>query len=194
MRPAVQGFQQVFVLRLVGANGDRAVRRVLQTLLQTGIALERDSVGVVQPEREPVPESTVERRLERMVRIPELRGVLVDVAQAAKWPQQVGRVRRRARHCAGSDEGRILVLWQVRGAKVHGVEVDRRSALEASEPVVSMVADVGDVERRGPRHHHLHAAVPLPGCGDLGIVLNDDQGRDADCTQTSAEGLEHSVA
>src|SRR5258708_35114682 len=85
VRRPIEILVQLFIRGLIGSKRERAVGRVLQTLLQTGVAGERDSPGIVRTKRETVPIAPVQGQLQRVVQVPELRGVLIDVAQAAIW-------------------------------------------------------------------------------------------------------------
>ena len=115
---------QLLVLRLVGAERDRAVRpRAAGAAARPVLPVERQAERVVGAEREAVLEPALERRLDGVVGVPELRRVLVDVAEPAIRAQQVVGVGVGARHRARA-ERRVLVLRQVGGAEVDGVQVD----------------------------------------------------------------------
>ena len=104
MRPSAQVLVQRFVLCLVGPNGNRAVGVVLQPLLQAGVAGQRESQRVVGAERDPALEAALERRLDRVVQVPELRRVLVDGRKPLVSSEQVLDVGVRPRRGPRDDD------------------------------------------------------------------------------------------
>jgi hypothetical protein len=55
---------QGFIRGLIVANRHRAVRRVLETLLDAGVARERKAQHIVHAKRESILEPSIERRLD----------------------------------------------------------------------------------------------------------------------------------
>ena len=154
---------QLLVRRLIRTDRNGAVRRMLQPQLQSRVAFERKSEVVVRAERQTVREPAIERHLEPVVLVPEPRLLLVDRREAAERAQHVLRIGRRAGHAARAECG-ILILRQIGRADVDGVQIDGavRSALERTQTIESVVADVRDVEYGVRRQPELHAGLPLP--------------------------------
>ena len=93
-------------------------------------------------------------------------------------------VNRASRHGARPV---VLVLLEVCGPDVYGIEVDRvTAALQAGETVVSVVADIRHVERGRPGQRQLHSTLPLHGCRHLRVVLERDEPGDANRLQAAA--------
>src|SRR5688500_12107991 len=111
---------------------------VLQSLYQSGVARERKPQRVVGTEGKSIPETARERCLDGMIQVVKFRRVLFDGAEAAVRSQQIACICRGARHGAGA-ERRVLVLRQVSGSDIHGVEIHPRSALERSKPIEAAV-------------------------------------------------------
>ena len=99
MRAWIVVAEQLFRLRLIGADAERAVVGVLQPGRQVLPIVEADDV--VEAERESVPQPALERNLDRVVRAMQVALILRDRAVAANRPHQIlrhgGRAGRRAR-------------------------------------------------------------------------------------------------
>src|SRR4051794_5136723 len=78
MRHSIQVLVELLPLRLVGPQRDGPVGRMLVPLTDSRVALEADAVGVVGAEGEPAREAPVDVELQRVIRIPEPRLVLVN--------------------------------------------------------------------------------------------------------------------
>ena len=145
-----------------------------------------------------VAEPAVERGLQRVVLRVEDRPRRDDRAEAAVRTHQVGRDRARARDRARRRR-RILILRQIRRADVRRVQIHRivvgrhRDGAERDRVVV-MRADIRHVERRRPRQHHLHAAVPRGRRADLRVVVIDEHdGRRLDACRALRDLLQRRV-
>ena len=101
-----------------------------------------------------------------MIGLVEIREVEPDLSEAAIRPQQVGRIRGRAGRGAGRKR-RILILRRgMPHSKIHGIDVHLGLSADFTQLVEAVLADIRDVDRRGPRQRHLDAGVPLRGRGN----------------------------
>ncbi len=143
---------------------------MLQPDGREGVALEPQAQGVVQTERDPVAEPAVERRLDGVVPLVEIRPLLCYRAVAAIRPQLIGRNSPCSRNGARG-QGRILILRQEGGTVVGGVDRRCPAAVELVQQVIAVMPHVRDVERGRERQHPLDADVPLERRRNLGLVL-----------------------
>ena len=176
--------EQPVGFRLVRTLGEGAVRAVLEP--RRGVRSLRQHDRVVEPERQASMKTAKDRELERVRREPAARHLLSDAAVTPEGAYLIGGYGRRARDIAR--QGRILVLRQEGRAEVDCIDVD------VIDQVVRVLTGVLDVERRRPRKHDLHSAVPLPRRGEPARVLIHRQRRRRFRRQAAGERLQLRVA
>ena len=176
MRHCIQRLVELLPLRLVGTQRDGPVGRVLEPLTNPRVAFEADPMRVIRAEREPAREPPVHVELQRVIRVPEPRLVLVDSAETLEGTEQIRRVGR----CPGSRVGaerQVLVLRQISRADVHRVQVLKRSVLGRPQAVDAVVAHIRHVSDHAQRQRLLDADLPLQRGRDLRIILERIQRR-----------------